>query len=234
MNTTTVHKTVRWLPQVYFAITGALVFCELFDEKSLVTVLKPMLIPTLMLWYGVTSAKKNLIYFAALTFALVSNVCFLSATPQHLVYGIVAFMVYRILTIVLVVKMLPTIMWLPFVIATVQFLFIFSCLINLTLTPEMPSFYPTIINGLLIASLAGIALSSYVLNDNKANSWLAISTLLFIVLVFLFMIQNYYLANIAFKPMSAFIFAFAHYTFYKFVFESENAKPQQEISLDDY
>jgi hypothetical protein len=59
------------------------------------------------------------------------------------------------------------------------------------------------------------------MNDNKANSWLAISTLLFIVLVFLFMIQNYYLANIAFKPMSAFIFAFAHYTFYKFVMEAE-------------
>ncbi len=175
-----------------------------------------------MVWYWQTSRKKNGWYFAALFFAWASNVFFL-ATERWLVCGIVAFMVYRILAIVVVVKLIDKILWLPFAIATLPFLFIFSCLINLTLTPDMPGFYPAVINGLLIAAMAGIALSNYVLNDNKANSWLAISILLFIVLVFLFMIQTFYLSNVVFKPLSAFIFAFAHYTFYRFVLEYEQA-----------
>ncbi|SCX88556.1 lysoplasmalogenase family protein [Flavobacterium caeni] len=229
MDTLAHPKIARILPQCFFALMAVLVVCELFVWKMALLVLKPMLIPTLMLWYWLTSTKRNAIYLLALLFALASNVFLLSDETKFLVYGIVSFMVYRILTIVLVVRLVQSILWLPFIVATLPFLFIFSCLINLTLTPEMPSFYPTIINGLLIAALAGIALSNYVLNDNKANSWLAISTLLFIVLVFLFMIQHYYLANMAFKPMSAILFAFAHYTFYRFVIESEKRKRS-----DDY
>lgn len=241
MDTLASNRLPRIVAQLYFAITAVLVVCELFDLKDALTIFKPTLLPILILLYVLTSARRNMVYIASLVFGLFSNVFFLSDAPAFMVYGIIAFMVYRILSIVVVVRLIGNILWLPFAIATLPFLFIFSCLINLTLTPEMPSFYPTIVNGLLIAALAGIALSNYVMNDNKANSWLAISTLLFIVLVFLFMIQNYYLANIAFKPMSAFIFAFAHYTFYKFVLEAEvnqSKVPAQDESRasksDDY
>lgn len=217
--------------QIYFAITAVLVICELFKSQEMLLIFKPTLIPTLIILYFLTSVKRNVVYIVALGFALISNIFLLWESIDFKVYAIVAFMIYRILSIVVVVRLVDKILWLPFIIATLPFLFIFSCLINLTLTSDMPSFYPTIVNGLLIAALAGIALSNYVLNDNKANSWLAISTLLFIVLVFLFMIQNYYLANIAFKPMSAFIFAFAHYTFYKFVLEAESKGDKKS---DDY
>lgn len=231
MDTLASHKIPKIIVQIYFAITAVCIICELIKSQEVLLIFKPMLIPTLIAVYWLTSTKKSILYVSALVFALASNVFFLFDSAAFLVYGIIAFMVYRILSIVVVIRLVDKILWLPFVIATVPFLFIFSCLINLTLTSDMPSFYPTIINGLLIAALAGIALSNYVLNDNKANSWLAISTLLFIVLVFLFMIQNYYLANIAFKPMSAFIFAFAHYTFYKFVLEAES---NQENKSNDY
>ena len=217
------NRFPKIIAQIYFLLTALLVICELFNYKQILIVFKPTLIPTLIALYIFTSSKRNLIYIIALGFGLLSNVLLLSDAPEFKVYAIVAFMLFRILSIVLVVRLVDRILWLPFVVATLPFLFIFSCLINLTLTPESPSFYPTIVNGLLIAALAGIALSNYVMNDNKANSWLAISTLLFIVLVFLFMIQNFYLANIAFKPMSAFIFAFAHYTYYRFVLEAENS-----------
>jgi hypothetical protein len=223
LETLTSNRLHKLIVQIYFALTALLVICELFNYKQILLIFKPMLIPLLIVLYFLTSSKKNVMYILALAFALLSNIFFLSDAPIYLVYGIIAFMAYRILSIIVVVRLVDKILWLPFIIATLPFLFIFSCLINLTLTSDMPSFYPTIINGLLIAALAGIALSNYVMNDNKANSWLAISTLLFIVLVFLFMIQNYYLANIAFKPMSAFIFAFAHYTFYKFVIEAEGS-----------
>lgn len=222
MDAVTGNRIPQFIAKIYFAIAVVLVVCELFAYQSIIYIFKPLLIPTLMVLYYMTSVKRNLWYFFALLFALLSNLFFLSSAPMYLLYGIVAFMVYRILSIVVVVRLVDQILWLPFVIATLPFLFIFSCLINLTMTADSPSFYPTIINGLLIAGLAGIALSNYVMNDNKANSWLAISTLLFIVLVFLFMIQKYYLSNIVFQPISAFMFAVAHYTFYKFVMEAES------------
>ncbi|MFT3795950.1 lysoplasmalogenase family protein [Flavobacterium sp.] len=230
MDTTASNRIPNLIAKIYFAIAAILVVSEFFSLKTTILFLKPTLIPTLIVWYVLTSAKKSPLYISALVFALFSNVFFISESQDFLLYGIIAFMVYRILSIIVVVKLVDTILWVPFIIATLPFLFIFSCLINLTMTSDSPSFYPTIINGLLIAGLAGIALSNYVMNDNKANSWLAISTLLFIVLVFLFMIEKYYLSNIAFKPLSAFIFAFAHFTFYKFVLEAE----QNGKRSDDY
>lgn len=225
----------KFIAKIYFAIAAILIVAELFEHKQALFFFKPLLIPTLMMWYFLTSEKRNIIYLFSLLFALLSNIFFLSATPQFLLYGIVSFMIYRILSIIVIVKLVDKILLLPFIIATLPFLFIFSCLINLTMTSDSPSFYPTIINGLLIAGMAGIALSNYVMNDNKANSWLAISTLLFIVLVFLFMIQKYYLANIAFQPISALIFAAAHYTFYRFMMEAErDGYARGESKSNDY
>lgn len=232
MDTTASNRIPNFIAKIYFAIAAILVVSEFFSFKDIILFFKPLLIPTLIGLYLLTSTKKNGYYIAALVFALLSNVFFIPESQNFLVYGIIAFMVYRILSIIVVVRLVDKILLLPFIIATLPFLFIFSCLINLTMTSDSPSFYPTIINGLLIAALAGIALSNYVMNDNKANSWLAISTLLFIVLVFLFMIEKYYLSNIAFKPMSAFIFAVGHFTFYKFVMEAEqNGKTNGEPEL---
>ena len=200
------------------------VISEVLELRNLLVVFKPLLIPTLIIWYLLTSAYKNKFYIISLIFAVLSNVFLLYNTHEFLLYGNVAILIYFILSIVVVLKGIEKFMLLPFVIGTLPFLFIFSCLINLTMTMESPSFIPSSVNGLLLSTLAGIALSSYVMNDNKANSWLAISTLLFIVLAFLFVIQKFYLANIAFQPISAVVFSFAHYTFYRFVLESEVTK----------
>ena len=89
-------------------------------------------------------------------------------------------------------------------------------------SPTNPSFYPTVINDVVISIFSGMGLSYYVMNDNKPNSWLIISTLLFAFLVILFMVENFYISNAVFKPLSALIFAMAHYAFYKFMYESEN------------
>lgn len=213
--------------KIYFALTAVCIIAELFELKQLLAFFKPLIIPTLIALYLLTSEKKNPLYIISLLFALASNIFLLTLTPEFLMYGHIAIIIYRAIAVFIVLKLTDKFMVLPFTIATMPFLFIFSCLINLTMTSDSPNFYPAIINGLLISALAGIALSSYVMNDNKANSWLAISTLLFIVLAFLFMIQKYYLANLAFQPISAFVFAFAHYAFYRFVIEAE--KPTEFV-----
>jgi hypothetical protein len=215
------NKTSKIITGTYFVIAVILICAEIFKLTSVLIFFKPLLIPTLMGLYYYTSNSKNKFYLLSLFFALCSNVFFLSTAQEFLLYGIIAFMFYRILTIVVVLKLITRLPLLPFAIACLPFIFIFSCLINLTMNSLSTSFYPAILNAVLISALAGISLSNYVLDDSRVNSWLAISTLLAIVLVYLFMIQKYYFPNEVFQPISAFIFAVAHYTFYKFVIESE-------------
>lgn len=209
---------------IYFFITFLLIISEVLEHKFLIIIIKPLLIPALIMVYFSNSTNRNYIYILALLFALSSNIFFLSETQNFIFYGLVTFMIYRILTIIIVVKLIEKIFKLAFFIACLPFIFIISCLINMTLISLENSIYPVIINGLLITGLAGISLSSYVMEDDRANSWLAISTLLSIVLVFLFMIQKFYLPNNIFQPISALIFSASHYTFYKFVLEKEKLK----------
>jgi hypothetical protein len=136
-------------------------------------------------------------------------------------------MVYRFLTIVLVFKVIKNKKILPLAIATIPFLFIFLSLLNLIRETLHESFYPALINGLLMSFLGGLSLSNYVLDDNKKNSWLLISSLLFATQVFIFTIQRYYLENVIFQPIAVIIYAISHYTFYKFVILDEESNEEQ-------
>ena len=217
------------LTKVYFALTVILIAAEIWKNATLLYIFKPMLIPTLMALYYFTSAVRNRIYLISLFFALNSNIFFLSSAQRFLVYGMLAFMVYRILSIVVVLKLIRKLPLLPFAIACLPFFFIFSSLVNLTMSSLSTSFYPVILNGVLISILAGISLSSYILDDSRSNSWLAISTLLAVVLVYLFVIHKYYFSNEVFQPLSALIFSVVHYAYFRFVLEAENPNVDDAI-----
>lgn len=228
MTYTAPEERFRTIIKIYFGVLAVLAVSELFEWKTAVFIFKPFLIPLLALLYMSQSEKKCPFYIFALIFAWASNIFLLFETKEFLLYGIVTFMVYRLLSIVVVIRLIKGFLFLPFLIAVLPFIFIFSCLINITVNIQSPEFYPTVINGVLISVLSGIALSNYILNDNKKNSWLAISTLLFITLVSIFLIEKYYISNMMFQPISALVFGFAHYTFYQFVLESEKS----ELKLD--
>jgi len=214
----------KWLTRIYFGLTIILIFAEALNSVSILFLFKPLLIPTLIALYFYTSGSRNIFYIISLFFAWSSNLFLLLSTQDFLLYGILAFMFYRTISIYVVLKLIPKLTVLPFAIACLPFIFIFSSLINLTMSSLSTSFYPAIINGVLISALSGIALSNYVMDDNRMSSWLAISTLLFVVLVFLFMIQKYYFPNEIFQPISALIFSTGHYAFYRFVIEAEKCK----------
>lgn len=207
---------------IYFGITMILILAEYYKATTLLFIFKPLLIPTLALLYVFTAKKKCYWYMLSLLFAFGSNVFLLFQEQKYILIGVMIFLIYRIFSIITIVKIADRIALLPIVLATMPFLFIYSYLIYIMISPSSPSFYPTIVNDLIISIFSGMGLSHYVMNDNKPNSWLIISTLLFAFLVILFMFENFYISNVVFKPLSAFIFAMAHYAFYKFMYESEN------------
>ncbi|HEX8270866.1 MAG TPA: lysoplasmalogenase family protein [Flavobacterium sp.] len=206
---------------LYFAIACVLVFAEVIDNRILVAVFKPTLIPILGLVYWFTSQHRNQIYMVGLIFAVTSNVLFLWTSSDFVLYGGVAFLIYRIFMIILVIKSITKFHWLAFGIAILPFLFSFSYLIELTENELSLNIYPAVATSLLMSVLAALSLSNYIFEDDRRNSWLLISSLLFVVLMFIFVIERFYLDNIVFQPLSVIIFASAHFAFYKFMILNE-------------
>lgn len=213
---------IKTLTNLFFGITIILIFAEYFKNQSVVFYIKPLLIPCLFTLYIIKSTKTCPYYLVALFFAFLSNIFFLFPNPKLLLYGIIAFLFYRITSILAVLKNGDKVALLPLFIATVPFLFMFSYLIDIMVSPDHPSFYATIVNDVIISVFCGIGLSNYIMNDNKQNSWLLISTLLFTFLVILFMFDKFYLSFQIFKPLSALVFSLGHFAFLKFMEEAEN------------
>ncbi len=218
----------NWL---FLGITIILVLAEYNQWQLAIYVFKPMLIPVLLWQYLKTAQKICYWYVIALGFAFLSNLFLLSNSSECVMFAILTFLFYRIATIVTVLKVGAPVLWLPFVLATLPFIFIFSYLIYIIIPFDNPNFLPSIINDLIISIFSGLGLSQYVMNDNKQNSWLIISTLLFTFLVVVFMIQHFYLSNVVFQPVSALVFSLAHYAFYMFMKETESENHPTKIDL---
>ena len=209
---------------LYFVVAFVEVSAEYCTYKPLICYLKPILPLILIVLYLVTSNFKKWIFLAALFFSFLTNMFFISNTPEMLYYGVLTHTFHRILAIILVLKITKIKDFIPLVIASIPFLLIFFYLFFETSNIPENSYLLLIIQNLLISIYAGIALSCYVMNDNKVNSILLISTLLFVMLHFVIFIERYFLSDeyiSFFRPIAMTFNALAYYSFYKYVITAE-------------
>lgn len=208
----------------YFIVAFAEVTAEYYTYKPLICYLKPILPIILIMLYLLVSNFKQWIFIAALFFSFLTNIFFITNTPEMLYYGVVSHSFHRILAIILVLKISKIKDFIPLIIASIPFLLIFFYLFFETNSIPENSFLLLIFQNLLISIYAGIALSCYVMNDNKVNSILLISTLLFVMLHFVVFIERYFLTDeylSIFRPIAMTFNALAFYSLYQFVITSE-------------
>ncbi len=209
---------------LYFVVAFAEVCAEYFKYKPGIYCLKPLLPIILIGLYWMSSNFKQWILIAASFFSFLTNIFFVTNTPEMLFYGIITFTFHRILVIILVLKITKIKDFIPLIIASIPFLMIFFYLFIETSNIPENSFLLLIFQNLLISIYAGIALSCYVMNDNKINSILLISTLLFVMLHLVIFIERYFLSNeyiSIFRPIAMTFNALAFYSLYKFVITAE-------------
>ncbi|WP_264521496.1 lysoplasmalogenase family protein [Flavobacterium sp. N1994] len=209
------------------------VLAEYLVNKPIICSLKPLLPLFLIVIYCLDSDRKNILFIIALLLSSLTNILFIPDTPMFLFYGIIVFTLHRIITIYLIFSLQKVIDYIPVIIATSPFLLIFFYLFSET--PEIPqnSFYIIIVQNILISVLTGIALSSYVMNDNKQNSILLISALLFVMLQFVIFVEKYFLTNEFedfFRPTAMTLNALAFYSFYKYVVTAEKSNHNNGLS----
>lgn len=218
------NNLVKLISVLYFVIAFIEIASEFYAYELLVCYLKPLLPIILLVMYWLHSNKRQWIFFASLFFSFLTNIFFIPNSQEMLFYGIIAFTFHRILALVLVLKLTRIKDYIPFAIATIPFLLIFFYLFIETNDIPENSFVILILQNLLISAYSGIALSSYVMNDNKQNSILLISALLFVMLQFIVFIEKYYLTNeyiTMFRPLAMSLNVFAFYTFYRYVIDVE-------------
>lgn len=209
----------------YFSIAIVAVFAEVFSYKPLIVLSRIVLPIILMLLYYLKSQKKDILFYIIIILFLITNILFIVENSQLFLYGIIIFMFHRIFAIYLILKLNPKNNYLLILLATFPFLLIFFCLIYEINEGSTLNFNILIVQSILISILGGVSLSNYIKDDNRQNSWLLISTLLFIGLRFIVFVEKYYLPNDelnVFRPMETLLTVFGFFTFYKFVIAAEN------------
>ncbi len=218
------ENIVKSLTVCYFIIAFFEVVAEYFVNRPLICILKPIIPLFLIIIYAIDSNKKNMIFITALALSIITNILFIPNTPDFLFYGLLVFTVHRVIVIYLIFSLQKVNDSIPLIIATAPFLLIFFYLFLETVEIPPNSIYLIIFQNLLISMFAGIALSSYFMNDNKQNSVLLISALLFVMLQFVVFVERYFLIDEyeqLLRPIAMTFNALAFFSFYKYVIVAE-------------
>ncbi|MGV3696826.1 lysoplasmalogenase family protein [Flavobacterium sp.] len=219
-------KILNTLTIGYFAIAFFEILAEFLVNRPTICILKPILPLLLILLYWIESYEKDKVFIIALLLSSITNILFIPDTPTYLFYGVLVFTVHRILVIYLIFLHQKVKDYIPIIIATAPFLLIFFYLFSETVEIPENSIYILIFQNLLISIFAGVGLSSYVMNDNKQNSILLISALLFVMLQFVVFVEKYFLINEfeqMFRPLAMTLNALAFFSLYKYIVTAEKS-----------
>jgi len=217
-------KLMERLSYSYFSIGLVEIIAESMSYQPLILftrIAAPFFLITL---YFLKSIKQNAVFYALMVLLLISNVLFASKAPYALQIAVITFLFHRIAMIVLVFQSIASKNYLYILLATFPFLLIFFYLISVTNELTDIQINVLIFQSILISILSGMALSSYLVSENRQNSWLLISTLLLIGLRFIVFIEQYFLSDLSlpiYRPMAVLLNIFAFFTFYKFVIAAE-------------
>lgn len=177
---------------------------------------------SLALLYFNKSNRKSKWYFSALFFATVSNLFFISDDMSSLTLGMITYLVYRLFTIIIVVKATQKCYLVSVLIGTILFLTPLIYFILLNQDSFSQSLIPAVINVFLISILGGLSVSNYLMEEGVKNTWLLISTIAFAFLAVIFVIQKYYLFIPILDSLRVIVLMGAHYIFYRYMLLSEN------------
>ncbi len=213
---------VKVISSFYFIIALYEILAYSIFNETLVfsTISIPVLLIAL---YFLSSAKRNFLFFSILFFLLIESAWMLLYDSRFSV-GIICSSIQKIALIILIFKLIKERNYLYLSIVSFAFLLIFLYLFSTTSETSYVDFKFLMLQNILTSVLGGIAVSSYMIDDNRKNSWLLISILLFIGLRFMLFIQSFYLTDLALpviKPIIITLNIFAYFTMYKFVIEAE-------------
>lgn len=213
-------KKLIW---AFFIVTALDLIGVGMDHSWMVLMFKPLIMITLIIFYGIVSKVKSKLYFGALFFSLLGDI-FLLDKQDLFLYGIGAFLITQVLFIVIVIKRTNVFSWRIVLISTIPFL-IYLVVLMQALTPNLGGmFYPVMIYGSVI-SVFGISALNFHLSSRSASSRLLLTgALLFIGSDSMIALNKFYSSHMIYPVAIMLTYALAQYLICHFVLTEEQSE----------
>ena len=209
---------------LFFSFAVFEVLAELFSFKVILFAFRPLIALILLCLYWITSKERSILFFVTGFFLLLTSIFILSESLLFSILGLAGIAIHRILLIIYIIKLNKIKDFVPILIALIPFVFIFSYLLSISDGIPEGSYYPLLIQNILVSILGGVILSNYFMNETTNTPWLSIFGLLSIALYFTIFIENFFLNNLPptyFRPLGMILYVTSYYAFYKFVIDTE-------------
>jgi hypothetical protein len=218
------------VPKFLFAFAAILLTISAYFEWSFFIIpLKIIVLPLLLYVYIASSKLKSKKYIIAIFFASLSNVLF-TFNALHLIYlGLISFLLFRAILLHQIYFNTEQVYLVPFLLGFFLFSIPNAYLFYITSVSLGSIFYFGLANILLNAIIGGISISSYSNNSSLANTSLLISSLLFVVLSVLFIIQKFYIFIQLYESLRVIILLAAHYFYYYYLIFTEKSKAKNHL-----
>lgn len=209
---------------LYFTLGFVDIIAEYFSFMPLVLPLRIATPLILIVLYKINAAKSNPLVYTLFILLIVTNSLTLYKESPYFFLAVLICVIQRSVMLVIVLQMMTERKYAYILLAAIPFLLIFYYLNSITAEFALIEFNTLFFQSILVSLLGGISLSGYLKNDNRQNSWLLISTLLFIGLQFVVFIERYFFSVISlrvFGLIGTMLIIFGYFTFYKFVVAAE-------------
>lgn len=214
---------------LYFATTFIELASGFFGFRPLVLLCRIAAPFLLIAIYRLNAIRVNPMVYTLFGLLLMTNVLFFYKESPYFSIALVISVVQRLVMLLIVFQTMMQLRYVTAFLASIPFLAIFYYLNSITSEFTLFEFNTLFFQSILISLLGGLSVSGYLRNDNRQNSWLLISILLFVGLQFVLFIERYFFTVISlrvFGLIGAVLNAVGFFTFYKFVNAAEKEKKE--------
>jgi hypothetical protein len=208
-----------------FSFTIIAVWAEICSFKAIQFTFRPLVALLIFFLYWSTSKERSSLFFITTFFLLLTSIFIISESKLFLILGVAGIMIHRTVLIFYIIKLNKVRDFIPILIALFPFIFIFSYLLSISDGIPHGSYYPLLLQNILVSILGGVVLSNYFMNETTNTPWLSIFGVLSIGLYFTVFIEKVFLNNLPstyFKPLGMVLYVTSYYAFYKFVIDTES------------
>ena len=213
----------------FFMVSLLEIIAEYHEDRFLIWITKPFILPFLLAYYLSTTKKSNNYFLMAMVCSWIANLLFIEDTFKWIIYASIFFLIYRILIIYIVMKKVKMPSLVPLVIGSVPFIFIYTTICFLSFEAMGDNLYLFLIHGIFTIFLGGLSLGNYIMDLNKSNLVLFLSTMLFALTQFLFVLIVFYQNESIFHAIAMGMFVIGQFLLTKFIFLTENNKSNYDV-----
>lgn len=223
------NKIASALLLAFFMVSFVEIIAEYNQDKLLIWITKPLILPLLIVYYLKRSKKISPHFIIALSFSWIANLLFIQNSFKYILYGVFFFLLYRILVIYIIVNKVKMPNSIPLVLGSLPFVFLYALVTSYTYDILGKSVFLFLVQGAFTIFLGGFSLGNYIMVSNKSNSLLLVSTMFMALNQFIFLLKFYYLEVNKLQAIAMLLFVMAQFLLTKYMFHTEKNKQRYEI-----